>query len=644
MARQKGANSFAGNLEVLAGAPLDARAIVPTKADLTVAANFSYSYVGMIVSVQGEGKAYMLKAKPTTSAENWVEIGSGSSGADNVVEGYYNATDGKFYEESTYTTEITGESNVIYISLDTDKAYYFDGTNFKRIDDEDKQYTTLPSPTSDLVGEVYQYVGTTGGGFTNGYFYTVIEDPDNPGTYIWVQKNVQPDADTKIQVETIPTATSTLEGTIVQYVGATDANYTNGYFYECIEDPDNVGSYIWVQKNIQPDVDTKIQVESMPTPTSAIEGEIVQFVGTTTADYIHAYFYECIEDPDTAGTYIWVQRNIQPDNDTSIQYETMPTATSADEDKIVQYIGDTTSTYTNGYFYKCVEDSSTTPSTYKWEAITVQAGGSASLGRNITVAVDVGGIEAGDTFAAGTSYDDIWDALLNPTLYPTYVEPSAVMTYSVDSYYEVGATVPAKTLSFSYDPGSININGTKQNNRAGAAITYEYYTMGADSEKIDSSETESTFNVPAITRSTKGTILMKGQVYYDEGPQPKDSKGNNYETPLPAGAVFVSKTMTFIQAYFYGKSATSTIADFTGLTKSVTAKGQKQFKFTTNNEYMVMAYDSAYGNLSSILDSNGFETISGWTKSTLTVNGFSYYVYVSNSPTTDTNAQFTFKY
>ena len=35
MARTKGSANFAGSLEVLAGAPLDARSVVPTKADLT---------------------------------------------------------------------------------------------------------------------------------------------------------------------------------------------------------------------------------------------------------------------------------------------------------------------------------------------------------------------------------------------------------------------------------------------------------------------------------------------------------------------------------------------------------------------------------------------------------------------------------
>lgn len=49
---------------------------------------------------------------------------------DDVIEGYYNPTDGKFYEESTFQTEIAGERGKIYISLDTDKSYRWSGTVF----------------------------------------------------------------------------------------------------------------------------------------------------------------------------------------------------------------------------------------------------------------------------------------------------------------------------------------------------------------------------------------------------------------------------------------------------------------------------------------------------------------------------------
>lgn len=332
-------------------------------------------------------------------------------------------------------------------------------------------------------------------------------------------------------------------------------------------------------------------------------------------------------------------------NDETIQYEELPTATEELVDKIYQYIGETDADYTNGYFYKCVEDSEN-PETYIWEAIQVQEGGgeSGSLQKTITAAIEVGGIDVGDEFAIGTNYDDMWDALLNPTLYPTFTNPSASLSYSADTYYEVGTSIAAKTATASLNRGAITPAYGTSGHRSGEATNYAIATNGADTEYSNSSTSSGSFSVPSLTRATKGNIVLTATVSYAVGEQPKDSKGNDYDSPLEAGSKTASKTMQFIQPYYYGKSATATVSDFTGLTKSVTAKGQKQFKFTTNNEYMVIAYDSSYGNLSSIIDPNGFETISGWTKSTLTVGGFSYYVYVANSATTDTNAQFTFKY
>ena len=55
----------------------------------------------------------------------------------------------------------------------------------------------------------------------------------------------------------------------------------------------------------------------------------------------------------------------------TIQYQTMPTANESNLNKVVQYIGNTTATYTNGYFYKCVKTQSN-PDVYGWEQIDVQ--------------------------------------------------------------------------------------------------------------------------------------------------------------------------------------------------------------------------------------------------------------------------------
>lgn len=45
------------------------------------------------------------------------------------------------------------------------------------------------------------------------------------------------------QLVTMPTASATWVNRTVQFIGTTDANYTHGFFYECVE---NSGSYSWV--------------------------------------------------------------------------------------------------------------------------------------------------------------------------------------------------------------------------------------------------------------------------------------------------------------------------------------------------------------------------------------------------------------
>lgn len=88
MARTKGMLNLSGNLEVNAGAPLDARSVVPTVADLTVAANFQYKYIGMTVTVQATGDMYTLLTNDVTDIANWKQIGSGGGGSS------YTAGDG----------------------------------------------------------------------------------------------------------------------------------------------------------------------------------------------------------------------------------------------------------------------------------------------------------------------------------------------------------------------------------------------------------------------------------------------------------------------------------------------------------------------------------------------------------------------
>lgn len=52
---------------------------------------------------------------------------------DEIKEGYLNSTDGKFYEESTYTTEIHAASDKIYVDLSTNLEYRWGGSAYVEI-------------------------------------------------------------------------------------------------------------------------------------------------------------------------------------------------------------------------------------------------------------------------------------------------------------------------------------------------------------------------------------------------------------------------------------------------------------------------------------------------------------------------------
>ena len=81
-----------------------------------------------------------------------------------------------------------------------------------------------------------------------------------------------------------------------------------------------------------------------------------------------------------------------------------------------------------------------------------------------------------------------------------------------------------------------------------------------------------------------------------------------------------SKTTTF---EFEGQLAAFTID---------VIEGDKTINYVCNNEYAVFMYPSSYGNITTILDENGFNCTTDFTLSTTTIDSVSYNVYVSNNP------------
>lgn len=58
-----------------------------------------------------------------------------------------------------------------------------------------------------------------------------------------------------IQVDTMPTASVDELGKIYEFIGST-GTYVNGYFYECVSDGEPTPTYSWVQKNVQPNAES----------------------------------------------------------------------------------------------------------------------------------------------------------------------------------------------------------------------------------------------------------------------------------------------------------------------------------------------------------------------------------------------------
>lgn len=129
----------------------------------------------------------------------------------------------------------------------------------------------------------------------------ISEDSSNP-----VQNRVIANAlnDKISQVNVMPTPNENELGKIVQYVGATNANYINGYFYKCVSDGGVTPAYSWEKIRVSDGGDT-IQVETLPTASADELGNIYEFVGTTTANYINGRFYRCVSDGASTPTYSW---------------------------------------------------------------------------------------------------------------------------------------------------------------------------------------------------------------------------------------------------------------------------------------------------------------------------------------------------
>lgn len=174
--------------------------------------------------------------------------------------------------------------------------------------------------------------------------------------------------------------------------------------------------------------------------------------------------------------------------------------------------------------------------------------------KTLTTPTAIGGIPQGTPVSdlEGKSFSELFDEILYPTVYPTFVAPSATIAFNgYTKTQEVGAAGPAVgNFTTSFNAGSINLNGKKQADRAGA--------LDANSSAIYVGGDQSDVTLPEVV--ALGNTSYQYLAAYAEGPQPYDNKGNAYGTPLPAGSVSSSAIKVNGTYPWFASTASATTA------------------------------------------------------------------------------------
>ncbi len=185
-------------------------------------------------------------------------------------------------------------------------------------------------------------------------------------------------------------------------------------------------------------------------------------------------------------------------------------------------------------------------------------GGSGELESDLTASVTVGGVTSGTTFNAGTTLEAVLRSILSPTLYPTFTAPSASMSATGSKLLEKGGSL-VTVFTIIFNRGAITPAYGTDGYRAGAALDY---TLDG------TTQSGNTFNVTV----TEAKTSYQGTVNYTEGQQPKDSNGNDYDSPYPAGSI-----NTNIVSYEFVNAMWSNVANIATIAKmSLVSKSTKQ--------------------------------------------------------------------
>lgn len=262
----------------------------------------------------------------------------------------------------------------------------------------------------------------------------------------------------------------------------------------------------------------------------------------------------------------------------------------------------------------------------------------------------LGTVKNGNTVPVFNTPDEMLTFLGVTLLLPTIISYNGISLSGANSIVEVGVLLN-NTLSAVFNRGLINNRNNAPNTfLTGASTSRVFNGLGIDPNTgvLNIAAPEGTTTWSVVENYSEGTDL-----YYDSN----GDEADNLDSSRAAGSVSDTLSRTAIYPFFYGMNSNNLLSGGStfynaNLTKLIQSKNNKSLNINGLNEYIYYAYPSSYGDLDSIIDGNGFDVTSSFSKTTVNIestglsNNYneSYNIYRTISVTTVSNQIFKFNF
>lgn len=220
---------------------------------------------------------------------------------------------------------------------------------------------------------------------------------------------------------------------------------------------------------------------------------------------------------------------------------------------------------------------------------------------------------------------------------------------SKNTFEEVGRIQAKVDLSDYYTKEEVDDQMTTVKNKfplsiSSFTVTPQTIPVGEGTTNVTYKWSYNNEDVHAVVKQTMNDNSILANIRTMEMPVNTTTVGNITAILKANDSLTKSITVHVLNYSYTGlvSADTTTVTDPTGLTNFVYYGKELKFQYSQVNQKIVYLYPTGYGSLTSIVDQNGFEGISGFEKQTVTINNTQYYLYISKIPATS-NVTLTFK-